>query len=114
MGHHLTVDNHFQSDKPVRIRKPGDFGGKYAQKFEELRMEAIANGFDDPCSRMVLGEGLIPVSFNHPEAWAALALLAEGYSTRDPGLSDDIWTALKTAQREHAERQPLPSAAPTG
>lgn len=82
MGHHLTDAKRFQSDKPVRVRNV---------LLGQVPLKAV------------LGEGLIAVSFNHPEAWAALAILAEGYSTRDPELSDDIWTALETAKREACE-----------
>lgn len=40
----------------------------------------------------------IVVSFKHPETWAALAALAEGYQHRDPELADDIRERLRTCR----------------
>ena len=40
----------------------------------------------------------IVVSFKHPEAWPALAALAEGYRRKDPELADDIEARLRSAR----------------
>lgn len=73
MGHHLTADNHFQSDKPIRIK-----GTK---------------------KKAILGVDLLAVSFNHTEAWPALELLADGYDETDSEFAEDIRVALAAAKR---------------
>ena len=40
----------------------------------------------------------IVVSFRHPEAWPALAALAESYQHRDPELAADIRERLRTCR----------------
>ena len=73
MGHHLTTDNHFQSDKPVRIK-----GTK---------------------KKAILGIDLVAISFNHREAWPALEVLAACYDKTDSEFADDIRVAFAAAQQ---------------
>lgn len=42
----------------------------------------------------------ILLSFKDPQAWSALAALAESYHTVDPELSDDIRTRIRSIRIE--------------
>lgn len=42
----------------------------------------------------------IIVSFKHPEAWPALAALAESYEQRDPELAEDIRARLRSLRKQ--------------
>ncbi len=64
--------------------------GHHCNKFGEFKSDKYPD----------LGPDKIVVSFKHPEAWASLEALAEGYREIDPELSEDILERLRAIKIE--------------